>query len=415
MAKAKPQPKRNTRSTAKPAAKAAPKKRPAAAKPAPKKKPAAAKPAPKKKPAAAKPPPKKRPARKPSAKAPAPAARPRKPSARAREAEEAPAERLRKAARTLGGDAPPPPRTSSRPRKASARAREAAEDVEEDEQPAPKKKVRKRATQWAGVPPVNIAAPRPPASREKGYYKERALQRLGELIPKEVEPPKEIKKYPVGPRREKVLTLSDLEAKGLVGVKKPILPKSWLAHDEDLVFDTVDVVVKAEPTFGMYLKNVDERCVVRGFVENADAVDKLQCNDVLIAVGNIDARAVGFRATLAKLEKCYDTGAAALRVARPRLRSDLVFEARKFAAPAAAPAPAPAPAPAAEDDESFLDRPALLAPAPGPARAAAAPVPAARGGPVAPVPGPAPAALLPAIDEEEEAELVCRPRKVGGG
>ena len=306
-------------------------------------------------------------------------------------------------------------RQSSRPRKASARAREAAEDVEEDEQPAPKKKVRKRATQWAGVPPVNIAAPRPPASREKGYYKERALQRLGELIPKAVEPPKEIKKYPVGPRREKVLTLSDLEAKGLVGVKKPILPKSWLAHDEDLVFDTVDVVVKAEPTFGMYLKNVDERCVVRGFVENADAVDKLKCNDVLIAVGNIDARAVGFRATLAKLEKCYETGAAALRVARPRLRSDLVFEARKFAAPAAAPAPAPAPAPAADDDESFLDRPALLAPAPGPARAAAAPVPAARGGPVAPVPGPAPAALLPAIDEEEEAELVCRPRKVGGG
>ena len=390
MAKAKPQPKRNTRSTAKPAAKAAPKKRPAAAKPAPKKKPAAAKP-----------PPKKRPAR--------------KPSARAREAEEAPAERLRKAARTLGGDAGP--RTSSRPRKASARAREAAEEFEdEDEQVAPKKKVRKRATQWAGVPPVNIAAPRPPASREKGYYKERALQRLGELIPKAVEPPKEIKKYPVGPRREKVLTLSDLEAKGLVGVKKPILPKSWLAHDEDLVFDTVDVVVKAEPTFGMYLKNVDERCVVRGFVENADAVDKLKCNDVLIAVGNIDARAVGFRATLAKLEKCYDTGAAALRVARPRLRSDLVFEARTFAAPAAAPAPAPAPAPAADDDESFLDRPALLAPAPGPARAAAAPVPAARGGPVAPVPGPAPAALLPAIDdEEEEAELVCRPRKVGGG
>ena len=400
MAKAKPQPKRNTRSTAKPAAKAAPKKRPAAAKPAPKKKPAAAKPAPKKKPAAAKPPPKKRPAR--------------KPSARAREAEEAPAERLRKAARTLGGDAGP--RTSSRPRKASARAREAAEDVEEDEQPAPKKKVRKRATQWAGVPPVNIAAPRPPASREKGYYKERALQRLGELIPKAVEPSKEIKKYPVGPRREKVLTLSNLEANGLVGVKKPILPKSWLAHDEDLVFDTVDVVVKAEPTFGMYLKNVDERCVVRGFVENADAVDKLKCNDVLIAVGNIDARAVGFRATLAKLEKCYETGAAALRVARPRLRSDLVFEARTFAAPAAAPAPAPAPAPAADDDESFLDRPALLAPAPGPARAAAAPVPAARGGPVAPVPGPAPAALLPAIDdEEEEAELVCRPRKVGGG
>ena len=340
MAKAKPQPKRNTRSTAKPAAKAAPKKRPAAAKPAPKKKPAAAKP-----------PPKKRPAR--------------KPSARAREAEEAPAERLRKAARTLGGDAGP--RTSSRPRKASARAREAAEDVEEDEQPAPKKKVRKRATQWAGVPPVNIAAPRPPASREKGYYKERALQRLGELIPKAVEPPKEIKKYPVGPRREKVLTLSDLEAKGLVGVKKPILPKSWLAHDEDLVFDTVDVVVKAEPTFGMYLKNVDERCVVRGFVENADAVDKLKCNDVLIAVGNIDARAVGFRATLAKLEKCYETGAAALRVARPRLRSDLVFEARKFAAPAAAPAPAPAPAPAADDDER-----------PGPARAARA---GARAGP----------------------------------
>ena len=329
MAKAKPQPKRNTRSTAKPAAKAAPKKRPAAAKPAPKKKPAAAKPAPKKKPAAAKPPPKKRPAR--------------KPSARAREAEEAPAERLRKAARTLGGDAGP--RTSSRPRKASARAREAAEDVEEDEQPAPKKKVRKRATQWAGVPPVNIAAPRPPASREKGYYKERALQRLGELIPKAVEPPKEIKKYPVGPRREKVLTLSDLEAKGLVGVKKPILPKSWLAHDEDLVFDTVDVVVKAEPTFGMYLKNVDERCVVRGFVENADAVDKLKCNDVLIAVGNIDARAVGFRATLAKLEKCYETGAAALRVARPRLRSDLVFEARKFAAPAAAPRPPRPPGP----------------------------------------------------------------------
>ena len=402
MAKAKPQPKRNTRSTAKPAAKAAPKKRPAAAKPAPKKKPAAAKPAPKKKPAAAKPPPKKRPAR--------------KPSARAREAEEAPAERLRKAARTLGGDAPPPPRTSSRPRKASARAREAAEDVEDDEeQVAPKKKVRKRATQWAGVPPVNIAAPRPPASREKGYYKERALARLGELIPKAVEPPKEIKKYPVGPRREKILTLSDLEAKGLVGVKKPILPRSWLAHDEDLVFDTVDVVVRAAPTFGLYLKNVDERCVVRGFVENADAVSKLKCNDVLIAVGNIDARAVGFRATLAKLEKCYDTGAAALRVARPRLRSDLVFEARTFAAPAAAPAPAPAPAPAADDDESFLDRPALLAPAPGPARAAAVPRPVPAGGPVAPVPGPAPAALLPAIDEEEEAELVCRPRKVGGG
>ena len=38
--------------------------------------------------------------------------------------------------------------------------------------------------------------------REKGYYKERALRRLGELIPRETEAPKEIAENPVGPSRE---------------------------------------------------------------------------------------------------------------------------------------------------------------------------------------------------------------------
>ena len=40
--------------------------------------------------------------------------------------------------------------------------------------------------------------------------------------------------------------IANLGAPKKAQVKKPILPKSWLAHDEDLVFDTVDVVVKAE-------------------------------------------------------------------------------------------------------------------------------------------------------------------------
>jgi hypothetical protein len=39
-------------------------------------------------------------------------------------------------------------------------------------------------------------------SRPPGYYKERALRRLGELIPRETEAPKEIEEYPVGPSRE---------------------------------------------------------------------------------------------------------------------------------------------------------------------------------------------------------------------
>ena len=72
-----------------------------------------------------------------------------------------------------------------------------------------------------------------------------------------------------------------------------VLPKSWLQMDKDLAFDTVDVVVKAEQTFGIGFKNVDERCVVRAFAENADAVGKLRCNDVLMAVGDVEAREVG--------------------------------------------------------------------------------------------------------------------------
>ena len=106
--------------------------------------------------------------------------------------------------------------------------------------------------------------------------------------------------------------------------------------DKDLAFDTVDVVVKAEKTFGIGFKNVDERCVVRAFAENADAVGKLRCNDVLMAVGDVEAREVGFKATLEELGKCAPAGSATLRVARPRLPPHLVFDANIIsAAPAA--------------------------------------------------------------------------------
>ena len=116
-----------------------------------------------------------------------------------------------------------------------------------------------------------------------------------------------------------------------------VLPKSWLQMDKDLGFDTIDVVVKAEQTFGIGFKNVDERCVVRAFAENADAVGKLRCNDVLMAVGDVEARAVGFKATLEELGKFAPAGAATLRVARPRLPPHLVFDAQIIsAAPAAA-------------------------------------------------------------------------------
>ena len=118
--------------------------------------------------------------------------------------------------------------------------------------------------------------------------------------------------------------------------------------DKDLAFDTVDVVVKAEPAFGIYFKNVDERCVVRGFVDNVDAVDKLRCNDVLIAVGDVEARAVGFKATLEELGNCSSAGAATLRVARPRLPPHLVYDATIISA-----APAPAPAAARLDQDVF--------------------------------------------------------------
>ena len=127
-----------------------------------------------------------------------------------------------------------------------------------------------------------------------------------------------------------------------------VLPKSWLKMDKDLAFDTVDVVVKAEPAFGIYFKNVDERCVVRGFVDNVDAVDKLRCNDVLIAVGDVEARAVGFKATLEELGNCASAGAATLRVARPRLPPHLVYDATIISA-----APAPAPAAARLDQDVF--------------------------------------------------------------
>ncbi len=115
-----------------------------------------------------------------------------------------------------------------------------------------------------------------------------------------------------------------------------VLPKTWLEMDKDLAFDTVDVVVKAEKTFGIGFKNVDERCVVRAFAENADAVGKLRCNDVLMAVGDVEAREVGFKATLEELGKCAPAGSATLRVARPRLPPHLVFDANIIsAAPAA--------------------------------------------------------------------------------
>ena len=56
-----------------------------------------------------------------------------------------------------------------------------------------------------------------------------------------------------------------------------------------------------------------------------------------MAVGDVEAREVGFKATLEELGKCVPAGAATLRVARPRLPPHLVFDAQIIsAAPAAA-------------------------------------------------------------------------------
>ena len=56
--------------------------------------------------------------------------------------------------------------------------------------------------------------------REKGYYKERALRRLGELIPRETEAPKEIEENPVGPSREE----PDEDPYGDEPDEEPVLP-----------------------------------------------------------------------------------------------------------------------------------------------------------------------------------------------
>ena len=350
-----------------------------------------------------------------------------------------PAPRARKAARTPEADEAPA-RQSARPRKASARAREAAEAPPAPapapaKRPAPARKgaPRKKKRAWAGVPPVNIAPPRLPAARPAGYYKARALRKIQELVPIITQAPVEalVRRCPVdrtSAQRKK--SLRELEATGFVGLAKSVLPTRF----GDLVFDTVDAVVRSDPAFGIYFKNIDERAVVRGFSDSSAAADTLRCNDVLVAVGNVDARAVGFAKTVEKLRACAPAGAAALRVARPRLRADLVFEPRAFAAaPAAAPAAAAAPplallaeAGEEEDDEAFLDEPApragaepAPAPAPAPARGDDADAPAAvvAGGtahrPIRPVPGPVPAALVATVDEEEEADLVCRPRRTG--
>ena len=191
--------------------------------------------------------------------------------------------------------------------------------------------VPKRRRKAAGLPRPAAATKRKKkaaAPAKAGTYKERAIARVRELVPPTpvagLPPRSEGSRErggaaePAAKKAAKDDERARLEAAGLVGIATSVLPAAF----GSVAYDVVDVVAAAAADggggFGFAVKNIGERAVVRGFRSRA-STSGLRCNDVVVAVGNLDARAGGFAAVVAKLVAAKESGSVALRVARPRL------------------------------------------------------------------------------------------------
>ena len=181
----------------------------------------------------------------------------------------------------------------------------------------------------AFVPKRRPSTRQPPRAKrarrgDEGTYKERALKRARELaaptdaatVPRRSSGSREARPGGRGDvggspmRRKRAARVADpdkeerarLEASGLVGIHKTVLPAAFGAFS----YDVLDVVVAASQRpgvgLGFSLKNIDERAVVRGFHSRA-STSGLACNDVVLSVGNLDARAHGFHKVVARAGK----------------------------------------------------------------------------------------------------------------
>ena len=183
----------------------------------------------------------------------------------------------------------------------------------------------------AFVPKRRPSTRQPPRAKrarrgDEGTYKERALKRARELaaptdaatVPRRSAGSREARAGALcgdiggSPMRRKkgAARVADpdkeerarLEASGLVGIHKTVLPAAFGAFS----YDVLDVVVAASQRpgvgLGFSLKNIDERAVVRGFHSRA-STSGLACNDVVLSVGNLDARAHGFHKVVARAGK----------------------------------------------------------------------------------------------------------------
>ena len=223
--------------------------------------------------------------------------------------------------------------------------------------------VPKRRRKAAGLPRPAAATKRKKkaaAPAKAGTYKERAIARVRELVPPTpvagLPPRSEGSRErggaaePAAKKAAKDDERARLEAAGLVGIATSVLPAAF----GSVAYDVVDVVAAAAADggggFGFAVKNIGERAVVRGFRSRA-STSGLRCNDVVVAVGNLDARAGGFAAVVAKLVAAKESGSVALRVARPRLPPALLFEPHYVEAD---------PEPAAQNTYTIQTRPSAV-------------------------------------------------------
>lgn len=178
----------------------------------------------------------------------------------------------------------------------------------------------------------------------KGTKKARAVKRVRQLIPDV-----DISSVPF---REEELVKRSRKSSQYTSYSARLLPVSF----GDVPYALLDCLIEpnAEGQFGMKVKNIDERCVVRRFYPDpftSPAAQQLRSNDVVVAVGNLDARAHPFEDVVQRIaQTAQQRLPAAIRVARPLL--DNQYQPL----PPGAPIPLPhvaafSPAPASVDEE----------------------------------------------------------------
>lgn len=158
----------------------------------------------------------------------------------------------------------------------------------------------------------------PPETRDMSK-KARAMRRVRDLVPDlpESQIPFRASSIDEGFSRKRQST-------ALVSYSAQLLPLSF----GTLSYGLVDCVLEptADGQFGLKVKNIDQRCVVRRFYPDppsSPAAHHLRINDVVVAVGNCDARAHRFDDVVRRITRAgRSRQRIALRVARPLVDDD---------------------------------------------------------------------------------------------